>query len=133
MARLAPAAMARSQISAPRRPISSLLAVTTDFFRAIAASMISEATVVPPTSSTTMSTSGWATSSRQSPVFNTGPSASGIVLVSISRSQTARTRSGNPSLSWICSAFSARMVSVPPPMFPKPTIPTFTWRIIQLG
>ena len=48
MARLMPAAMARSQSSAPARAISSLLAVTTDFFWAMAASMISRATPVPP-------------------------------------------------------------------------------------
>src|SRR5260370_536461 len=45
MARLMPARMARSQISGPHRAIHSLLAVTTDFLCAIAASMISAAVV----------------------------------------------------------------------------------------
>ncbi len=66
MARLMRAAMARSHSSAPARAISSLFAVTTDFPAAMAASMISRATVVPPISSATICISGFATTSRQS-------------------------------------------------------------------
>ena len=68
--------MARSQISGPHTAISSLLAVTTDLPFAIAPRIISAATVVPPTSSATMSTPGWETTSRQSVVFNSGSKAS---------------------------------------------------------
>jgi hypothetical protein len=46
--------------------MSSLLAVTTDFPRSIAASMISAATVVPPMSSATIATSGSSSTARQS-------------------------------------------------------------------
>ena len=81
IARLMPARMARSQISGPQAAISSLLAVTTDLRCAMAASKISPATPVPPTSSATIWTSGCATSSRQSVVLNTLPSAAGISLV----------------------------------------------------
>ena len=92
MAMLVPASMARSQISAPRNAINSLFAVTTDFPAAMAASMISAATVVPPTSSTTISRPGCSINRRQSLVLKTGPSDSGICLESINRSQTAPTR-----------------------------------------
>ena len=119
IARLMPAWMARSQISEPQLAISSLLAVTTDFLLAIAPSMISAATEVPPTSSATMSTSGCETTSRQSVVRYTGPSDSGSFFASTDRLQTAVTRSGNPSLSAIWPAFSASSVSVPDPTLPK--------------
>src|ERR1039457_4097288 len=78
MATLVPALMAHSQISAPRSAINSLFAVTTDFLAAMAAWMTSTATVVPPTSSTTISTPGCSINRRQSLVLKTGPSDSGI-------------------------------------------------------
>src|ERR1017187_9508298 len=127
MATLMPARMARSQISGPHAAMSSLLAVTTDLRLAMAASTISAATLVPPTSSATMSTSGCATTSRQSGVRKTGPSDSGIRLVATDRQQTAVTLRRNPSFSAIWSALPARMASVPEPTLPRPTIPTFTF------
>ena len=132
MATLMPARIARSQISGPHAAISSLLAVTTDLRLAMAASTISAATVVPPTSSATISTSGCATTSRQSAVRKTGPSDSGIDLAATERLQTAVTFSRNPSFSAIWSALPARIASVPEPTLPKPTIPTFTSRIWAL-
>ena len=42
------------------------------------------------------------------------------------RLHTAATFRRKPSLSAICSAFSARMASVPEPTLPRPTIPTLT-------
>src|ERR1039457_759417 len=78
MATLVPAWMARSQISGPLNAINSLFAVTTDFFAAMAALITSRATVVPPTSSTTISSPGCAINRRQSLVLKTGPSDSGI-------------------------------------------------------
>src|SRR5579885_3211895 len=95
----------------------------------MAPSMISRATVAPPTSSATISTSGWATNSRQSVVLKMGPSDSGIGLLSTERLHTAATRRRNPSFSAIWPAFSARMARVPEPTLPRPTMPTFTSRI----
>src|ERR1700680_4129608 len=126
MARLMPAAMARSQMSAPHSAISSLFAVTTDFLCAMAASIISRATVAPPTNSATMSTSGCATTSRQSVVCQIETAAGGRFLLAIERLQSALTRNGKPSLPAICEAFSVRIVSVPLPTFPKPMMPTLT-------
>src|ERR1039458_1680525 len=97
MATLMPARIARSQISGPHAAISSLLAVTIDLRLAMAASTISAATVVPPTNSATISTSGCATTSRQSAVLNTGPRDSGIDLAATERLQTAATLSRNPN------------------------------------
>src|ERR1700704_4808951 len=93
-----PARMARYHISGPHSAINSLLAVTSDFLLSMAASMIAAAVLVPPTSSATISTSGRATTSRQSVVLNTGPSDSGTLLVSTDGLHTAETRSRNPSL-----------------------------------
>src|ERR1022692_34108 len=126
MATLMPARIARSQISGPHAAMSSLFAVTIDLRLAMAASTISAATVVPPTNSATMSTSGCATTSRQSAVLSTGPSDSGIDLAATERLQTAATLSRNPNFSAICSALPARMASAPEPTLPRPTIPTFT-------
>ena len=70
--------------------------------------------------------SGCATTCLQSSVLSTAPSASGSSRVSASRLDTIFTRSPNPSLRAICCAFSARMVTVPVPTLPRPTIPTFT-------
>ena len=77
IARLMPAWMARSQISGPQAAISSLLAVTTDLRLSMAASMISAATPVPPTSSATICTSGC--DDHFAPVrgLHHGPSAAG--------------------------------------------------------
>ena len=83
--------MARSHNSAPARAISSLFAVTTDLPRAIAASTISRATPVPPTSSATISISGCSTTSRQFAVFSAAPNAAGICLLAMPRLHTART------------------------------------------
>ncbi len=77
IARLILALIARSQISAPHSAISSLFAVTMDLPCAVAPSMISLATVVPPTSSATISTLGSVTTSRQSEVRTTSPRPSG--------------------------------------------------------
>ena len=77
MARLMPARIARSQISDPHAAMIALLAVTTDFRCSMAESMISDATSVPPTSSATICTSGCVTTSRQSVVRMTSPSAAG--------------------------------------------------------
>ena len=117
--------MARSQISAPHSAINSLLAVTTDFLYAIAASIISRATVVPPTNSATISTSGCATTSRQLEVRRMESFPAGF-CAPIDRLHNAFTRKGNPSFSAICSAFSVRIASVPEPTFPSPMIPTLT-------
>src|SRR5579859_1916769 len=132
MARLIPARMARSQISEPQAAISSLLAVTMDFLLAMAPSIISAATPVPPTSSATISTSGRETTWRQSVVGYTRPSDSGSFLPSTDRLQTAVTCSGKPSLSAICAAFSASTASVPDPTLPKPITPTFTGCILDI-
>src|SRR5664279_1199211 len=91
--------------------------------------MTSAAMVVPPTSSTTISRPGCSINRCQSLVLKTGPSDSGICLDSINRSQTAATRRWNPSLRAIWSAVSERILNVPVPMLPRPTIPTFTSRI----
>ena len=98
IARLMPARMARSQISGPHSAINSLLAVTTDFLCAIAASMISAAVVVPPISSATISTSGRSTTWRQSAVLKTGPNASGMDFEATVLLQTAATLNRNPNL-----------------------------------
>ena len=91
--------------------------------------MISRATPVPPTSSATISTSGCVTTSRQSVVCITRAErlreAFGLHRAAAHRRHLRR----NPSFSAICSAFSARMASVPEPTLPRPTMPTFTCRI----
>ena len=114
------------QRAAPDSAISSLLAVTTDLPAEIAASTISLATVVPPTSSATIATSGRATNSRQSLVRNASgcSSASLGAAVSMLREQIARTLSGNPNLFAIDAAFSCNTRSVPLPTFPSPIRPT---------
>ena len=97
MATLTPAWMARSQRSGPHSAINSLFAVITDLWLSIAVSRICRAMVVPPTSSTTMSTSGLVATWRQSSVRVTSPSASGSTRVSASRLDTIFRRNRKPS------------------------------------
>ena len=99
----------------------------------MAASMISRATVVPPTSSATMSISGSATTSRQSVgAADLARVPRAIPPTSTDRLQTAATRNGNPSFSWICSALPARISNAPEPTLPNPMIPTFTPRTLAM-
>lgn len=96
------------------------------FLAAMEASTISRATVTPPTSSAMMWISGSASNSRQLAVLWTGPREWGSDFSWTERLQTDFTCKRNPSLRVISAAFSARMLRVPEPTLPRPTIPTFT-------
>src|SRR5574341_1939430 len=122
-ATITPFFCAAAKISLPCMARSALLAVTTCLPCAIASSTRSLATVVPPISSTTISTSLPRTTLKASSttfalVFTTD------WAFFRSLSATTAIRIARPARRWISSALRLSTSQVPPPTMPMPSSPT---------
>ena len=112
--------------SMPRSASRALLPVTTGFFASKAAATISKASVVPPISSTTISTAGSLTSARQSVVrisVGTAEEVARALAGSRTRIFVIPRETPLPVRSEISSPFFSRVFHTPEPTVPKPARP----------
>src|SRR4051812_24819210 len=122
-ATITPFFCAAAKISLPCVARSALFAVTTCLPRRMASSTRSLATVVPPISSTTISTSLPRTSANASSMTRAFLPTSFLAL-SIALSATTVMRIARPARRWISSALRFSTSQVPPPTVPMPNSPT---------
>ena len=112
--------------SMPRSASRALLPVTTGFFARSAAATISNASVVPPISSTTMSTAGSSTSLRQSVVnisAGTSPVVARAFAVLRTRILAMCKRTPPPVRPVINSPLRSSTFHTPEPTVPNPAKP----------
>src|SRR5688572_10845465 len=122
-ATITPFFCAAAKISLPCVARSALFAVTTCLPCRIASSTRSLATVVPPISSTTISTSSPRTTWKASATtFAFSPTI--LFARSSALSATTEIRIARPARRWISSAFRFKTSQVPPPTMPMPSSPT---------
>src|SRR5687768_1062148 len=122
-ATITPFFCAAAKISLPCVARSALFAVTTCLPCRIASSTRSLATVYPPISSTTISTSSPRTTWKASATtFAFSPTI--LFARSSALSATTEIRIARPARRWISSAFRFRTSHVPPPTMPMPRRPT---------
>ena len=122
-ATVTPFSTAAAKISLPDSAIKALLAVTTCFPLAIALNTKSLATVVPPISSTKISTSGLSATENMSREMSI-PVKSQSALSRLA--PTWHTTISRPTRALISLRFRLSTLIVPLPTVPKPQIPIFT-------
>src|SRR5690606_13010268 len=121
-ATITPCAEAAAKISLPCLASNALFAVTTCLPCAMASSTSSRASVSPPISSTTISTSGSRTSACAS-LSTATPSPTRARALATSRTATRLTSMRLPARRAISSALRDSTVQVPPPTTPRPSKP----------
>src|SRR5690606_224184 len=123
-----PLACAAVKISLPCSAISALLAVTICLPLAMACRISSRAVVVPPISSTRISTSGSAATAKMS----RDTLIPSILHAGLSRRAPIWERTiWRPTRLAISAALRCNTLTVPLPTVPNPTIPTLTGLLIQ--